>query len=243
MDKYDIINDLIQSNDIEKIKVLLSEDSSYASASSGGYYPTSALLNAVDNENLEIVQLLIEYGANLESKDTWGRTALIDSAMKANLELVKLLLDAGANKNAQDYDGVTALSAAMSKEYSEIIDALQNAGSKVSAEEKRFKKLLRKRKATITVLKIPQFYNLLLRHFLHIVKSNDSITDANNAISLICPQCKINYKDNTFDVGYFSTIANQNNIIGLTGMYGKCKSGLCPNPSCNSKKVKIELSI
>ncbi len=76
------------------------------------YKTNTPLMYAVGNDaNSEIVTLLLEYGAQIDSKDKFGQTALLDNARsnKANSVITQILLDAGANINAKDNDGRTLL--------------------------------------------------------------------------------------------------------------------------------------
>ena len=56
-------------------------------------------------DHLEVIQLLLDRGANPNAFDMLGHTPLILSARKGHLEVVKLLLDRGADPNAFDIVG------------------------------------------------------------------------------------------------------------------------------------------
>ena len=78
----------------------------------------------------DAVRMLIEKGANLESKDQNGRTALILGAVRSqNLEAVKLLLEKGANIEAKDNNGWSPLWHATSQGATEIRDFLREKGA------------------------------------------------------------------------------------------------------------------
>ena len=75
-----------------------------------------ALLLASKKGHLEIVKLLLDRGALIESKDVdYGRTSLMLASRKGHLGIVKLLLDHGALIDARDYEGSTALMNASGK--------------------------------------------------------------------------------------------------------------------------------
>ena len=56
----------------------------------------TALLYAAHFGQTEIVELLLDRGADIEAKDRYGNTALIRTAFTDDIEIVKLLLDRGA---------------------------------------------------------------------------------------------------------------------------------------------------
>ena len=57
----------------------------------------------------EIAELLIEKGANVNSKDQYGGNPLHTSAMFGQLEIAELLIEKGANVNAKTNEGETPL--------------------------------------------------------------------------------------------------------------------------------------
>ena len=74
-----------------------------------GWTPLHA---ACYKDNLAIVKLLLENGANPNATYYDGRTPLHIACCKNNLAIVKLLLENGTNPNAPYYDGRTPLSQA-----------------------------------------------------------------------------------------------------------------------------------
>jgi hypothetical protein len=65
---------------------------------------------AVAYEHVSVIQLLLEKGADIESKDVEGRTALSRAAFSAEASMVELLLDLGAKIEYRDKNGQTPLS-------------------------------------------------------------------------------------------------------------------------------------
>lgn len=59
--------------------------------------------------NRELIQILIDQGADINAPGHRGETALMAAASRANLALVTLLLDQGAQVDAMSHDGDTAL--------------------------------------------------------------------------------------------------------------------------------------
>lgn len=72
----------------------------------------SVLMIAVKSRPVEIVKLLLEYGANVNFKDRYNVTSLMEAMIYHNEDkkkIVKLLLDYDANVNAQTPSGYTSL--------------------------------------------------------------------------------------------------------------------------------------
>lgn len=69
----------------------------------------SPFLVAVHIGHLDLVQLLLEAGADTNAAKANGATALIVAVWSCQLEVVQLLLEAGAWTNAADADGGNCL--------------------------------------------------------------------------------------------------------------------------------------
>lgn len=72
-------------------------------------FGNDALLYAAYYNRVEIAELLLEYGADVNSVDIDGWTSLMKSAMGGYLDMVKLLLKYNADRFLIDDDGNTAL--------------------------------------------------------------------------------------------------------------------------------------
>jgi ankyrin repeat protein len=84
-----------------------------------------------------IVKLLLEKGAEIESKDDeYGRTPLSWAAKNGHKEIVKLLLDKGADMEAKDKDGRTPLSLAADMECEAVVKLLLEKGADIEARNK-----------------------------------------------------------------------------------------------------------
>ena len=78
-------------------------------------YGGTPLHIAVLSDQEEVVEILLENGANIEAKaaDSYGATALHWAAAAGNVDMVQLLVEAGANCNAEDTVGATPLDTAL----------------------------------------------------------------------------------------------------------------------------------
>ena len=57
---------------------------------------------------IEVIQLLLAKGAQLQDADDRGRTALMIAAERGHTEVAVLLLAAGASRTTRDNEGKTA---------------------------------------------------------------------------------------------------------------------------------------
>ena len=80
----------------------------------------------------DIIELLLDHGADTEASDQYGATPLIIAASEFNINGVKLLLERGANPNATDRNGWTALRWASSMRYDPIVKILESFSSQNS---------------------------------------------------------------------------------------------------------------
>ncbi|MBU1396667.1 MAG: ankyrin repeat domain-containing protein [Gammaproteobacteria bacterium] len=87
------------------------------------YWGDSPLMAAVRQDNVELVQILLDAGADTEAR--WrGYTPLALTAIKGNLPATRLLLRAGANPNRANVEGDAPLHAAIRKGHADIVSAL-----------------------------------------------------------------------------------------------------------------------
>jgi ankyrin repeat protein len=70
---------------------------------------------------LEIVQVLINHGADVNKKDRYGSPPLNDASICGHLDIVKELIKNGASINGRDTNGETPLHVASTRGYSEIV--------------------------------------------------------------------------------------------------------------------------
>jgi hypothetical protein len=100
----------------------------------------SALTLAVSNNHMDIAQMLIENGAdvNLRNLDT-GETPLFDAVRERHAELVPFLLEHGADVKQPNFRGSTLLHEAVFREDTQLVQTLINAGGDINATQKNGK--------------------------------------------------------------------------------------------------------
>lgn len=97
----------------------------------------TSLMFASMKNYVEMVQLLLERGADVNSQNEKGASALFYASMEGHIDIAKLLLDKGADVNATTFRNETALSVAVSNsQQNEIVKLLLNRGAKVKIEGK-----------------------------------------------------------------------------------------------------------
>jgi len=113
------------------------------------------LIVAADSGCKDIVEMLLQAGANIEHRNDQGETALISAAQNGHKEVVQILLDAGSNVNQENADGETALDLVVRlKHKKDLINLLleygafaegKAKGSKIKTKKRRNKKRKNKR--------------------------------------------------------------------------------------------------
>ncbi len=89
----------------------------------------TTLIDACEKGQLEKAKVLIEKGANVNVKKSYGYTALMYACIYGYLEIATLLIENGADINDKNSDGDTALTYACTKRHLEIVELLiENGG-------------------------------------------------------------------------------------------------------------------
>jgi ankyrin repeat protein len=80
----------------------------------------TSLIYAASNRDINILNVLLEKGADVNAQNGYGYSALIMAAAKGHLDQVKSLLAKGADVNLKNDKGRTALDEAERNNYFEI---------------------------------------------------------------------------------------------------------------------------
>ncbi len=99
---------------------------------------TPLMFSSRYNSNRQVIQVLLDNGADIDARDEDGRTVLmLASAHNSNKEVIQTLIDNGADVNAGDRNGVTALMLASAHNSNkEVIQTLIDNGADVNAGDR-----------------------------------------------------------------------------------------------------------
>jgi ankyrin repeat protein len=96
----------------------------------------SALLHAIDGENLAMVQLLVEHGANVNQANSRKQTPLLYAVAKNNYAIAETLASAGASVNQADAEGITPLWLAVQNKNAPLVLYLVTRGARVNDQDR-----------------------------------------------------------------------------------------------------------
>ncbi|CAI4230593.1 unnamed protein product [Auanema sp. JU1783] len=96
------------------------------------YGQWNALRSAACNNHLDILNLLLSEGINVNECGFGGRTALRAAAWAGHVEIVDRLLSTGANVHSRDSEQRTALMAAAFMDHTKVLDCLFKYGAQVN---------------------------------------------------------------------------------------------------------------
>jgi ankyrin repeat protein len=102
-------------------------------AKSRDVYVNTPLKNAASNGQIEIVEMLLNHGAMIDSTSDDGCTSLYAACQEGHLPVVSLLINEGANIEASDDDGWRPLIIACKQGHLPIVDFLINKGASIEA--------------------------------------------------------------------------------------------------------------
>jgi ankyrin repeat protein len=116
--------DAVEAKNVDEIRRL----------ANNGEYLIPGLFRAVYAEDLEIIQLLLDLGADIHYLDNKPFFLFI-AVMKGNKDMVNLLLDRGADVDEQNRHGQTALVRAIQDKHVDIVRILLNRGADVNGRD------------------------------------------------------------------------------------------------------------
>ena len=119
---------LDNSPDVEALSRMVKRENSFRE--------TNSSARAAELRYLSIVQMLLDHGAEIETKDGAGWTALHYTAVRGDLAMMNLLLRYGANVEAMTKYMETALCKAIEGNHEKIVLALLANGAHIDATDK-----------------------------------------------------------------------------------------------------------
>lgn len=101
-------DELLERGDVEAIRWYIEEDSCYLN---GDHHRRASvpLVDATERQNFELVELLVELGAEVNASDCRGQTAIHSSAINGCPEIAEFLISKGSNVESRDKLGYSAL--------------------------------------------------------------------------------------------------------------------------------------
>ena len=145
--KADTLVNVALNGKLEQVKTLIEKEGVDINAKESETGAT-ALMGASGYGELEVVQYLINKGADINAKNDNGGTALMVASMEGHLAVVKALVEGkngllsmfskGADINAKDNNnGVTALMEASMYGHLEVVKYLINKGADINAKDSK----------------------------------------------------------------------------------------------------------
>tara|TARA_Y100001970_G_scaffold36092_1_gene44621 strand:+ start:3997 stop:4641 length:645 start_codon:yes stop_codon:yes gene_type:complete len=132
--KLDFINDFTLLPEYIRINFLKKIMENYEKAYIREFL-NKQLFDAVECGNIEIVKMMIQFGADKDMKDKDGDSALHYAAQFGHTDVVKLLLDAGAVKEVKNNDGATPLHYAIGENNFDAVKLLLDAGAEMEVKD------------------------------------------------------------------------------------------------------------
>jgi ankyrin repeat protein len=94
------------------------------------------IIAAAARGDIELIDLLLKRGANIDASYSPGRTALFEALFSQKLGTAKFLIEHGANVNVADEAGTTYAMIAASWRNPEFLNCLLESGASVTAENR-----------------------------------------------------------------------------------------------------------
>ena len=128
LEEFDPLETSVQYNQIHIVRFLMKNNAPIDMQK--GAFGRTPLMTAVLRDNIDILTLLLENGAQVNIIDERGDTALHLSVLKNNLAITEILLKNNANTHIKNNQGKTPLMTAEENKYDEIRLQLIEAGAK-----------------------------------------------------------------------------------------------------------------
>ena len=101
-----------------------------------------ALWHAANNGRLEVMELLLDRGADLDARQNFGYTVLMKVAFNCQADVLEFLLKRGADPNIKDESGRTPLMLAAGLGGTDVVQLLLDKGVDVNAMDENGKTAL-----------------------------------------------------------------------------------------------------
>jgi ankyrin repeat protein len=119
---------------VEQVRSAVDKGANVNVRGKGGWAP---LLVAARNGHFDVVQYLVEHGADIEQSDnSRDKTPLLAAAFKGHYDIVKYLVDKGAKVNVQAINGWTPLHDAAYVGSVDVVKYLVDHGADLSIRNK-----------------------------------------------------------------------------------------------------------
>jgi len=126
--------DAVISGDVKTVKRLV--NCTHGNCTTDDYNRHTPLTSAARYDHVEVVRLLLEGGANVESVNANRSTALHNAAWNGRLDVCRLLLDWGAKVDPVNEWEDTPLHGAAFRGYLKVVKLLVERGADVSLRNK-----------------------------------------------------------------------------------------------------------
>lgn len=109
----------LKNGDLEQVRVIVDKDKAIANHTlPSGRYP---LCMAADYGQRQVLEFLIENGADVNVKDRYGISPLLSAIYEGHTDCVSLLLQKGASKNETAPDGTSYIECASTDEIKQLL--------------------------------------------------------------------------------------------------------------------------
>ncbi|XP_054775822.1 uncharacterized protein LOC129284383 [Prosopis cineraria] len=135
-DERSLLHVAASSGHSQMVKILASAEGSAKVINSADEEGWAPIHSAASIGNLEIVETLLDKGADVNLQNNGGRTALHYAASKGWLKIAEILISHGAKINVKDKVGSTPLHRAASTGNSELCELLIEEGAEVDAADR-----------------------------------------------------------------------------------------------------------